>query len=315
MEDTTCVTSARVSVIICCYTLDRLADVHEAVDSVLAQTLTPHEVIISVDHNEELLERLREELPPSVALVSNDGERGLSETRNVGVRAATGDIVAFIDDDAVAEPEWLERLTRPFSDPRVAGVGGRAVPLWIDGEKRTWFPEELYWTVGCTYEGMPVAKGGIRNVMGCNMAFRKEVLSLVGLFGTGLGRVGKGVSGTAEETEACLRIRQVNHDHLIVFQPDARILHKVPSSRLTARYLLSRSWDEGLHKAKMNRTFAHQSSLSVEASYLRHLLLKGIPRRLMHPFRGASLAQAGAILASIMATGAGFAWGLVSGRR
>ena len=92
----------KVSVIICAYSMERLRDIHEAVDSVLSQTLKPHEVIIAVDHNKELFHRLESEIPTEVKLVLNEGAHGLSETRNVGIRYSSGEIVAFTDDDAVA---------------------------------------------------------------------------------------------------------------------------------------------------------------------------------------------------------------------
>ena len=121
----------KISVIICCYTMERLNDIKEAVESVLNQTLKPHEVILAVDHNEELFRKLvetyrdsieiRRKFPNlnecqsiSIKIVLNTGAQGLSETRNVGIRASTGDIVAFIDDDAIAEPDWLEHLVRPL---------------------------------------------------------------------------------------------------------------------------------------------------------------------------------------------------------
>ena len=116
----------RVSVVICAYTMKRLKDVREAVGSVLAQTQEPQEVIVAVDHNEELLDTLRAELDRQVNVVHNDGpHRGSSATDNVGVSAATGNVIAFTDDDATAAPDWLEYLVEPYQQPSVAAVGGR----------------------------------------------------------------------------------------------------------------------------------------------------------------------------------------------
>jgi glycosyltransferase involved in cell wall biosynthesis len=203
------VDKSTVSVIIYCYTEERLEDIHEAVESVLAQTLRPHEVIIAVDHNKQLYEILKSYYligqpsqptkltqqaqrtlsTPQTKVVLDEGAQGLSETRNVGIRASSSDIVAFIDDDALAEPEWLENLISPFQPPQqtqetqttrgtVAAVGGRAIPLWQNGKRLSWFPEQLDWIVGCTYKGLPVEPLNlglrtIRNVIGCNMAFGK----------------------------------------------------------------------------------------------------------------------------------------------
>jgi glucosyl-dolichyl phosphate glucuronosyltransferase len=98
------------SVIICAYTVERWDDTMQAVASVQAQQPTPNEIILVVDHNPELLTRLAEGLP-GVRVVSSTNERGSSGARNTGVALATGDIVAFLDDDAVAQPGWLAALT------------------------------------------------------------------------------------------------------------------------------------------------------------------------------------------------------------
>ncbi|MDD4877130.1 MAG: glycosyltransferase family 2 protein [Dehalococcoidales bacterium] len=297
----------KVSVIICAYTMERLNDIHEAVASVMAQTLKPHEVIIAVDHNQELFQRLKTELPPEVKIVLNEGVQGLSETRNVGIRTATGDIVAFIDDDAVAEKDWLRNLTKHFENSEVLAVGGRAVPDWSEGKRPLWFPEELDWIVGCTYKGLPTNKNEIRNVPGCNMAFRKNVCQEAGLFKSEFGRIGK-MRGVAEESELCIRIKQMRKKGTIIYEYDSVIHHKVPSWRLNLKYLTQRSYDEGFYKNMINRVFAEsdKKSLSTEDSYLRYLLFTSIPGRLRYFYRQNSLLQMGAIIIGIAATGAGY---------
>ncbi len=69
----------KVSVVICAYTAERLKDIREAVASVLAQTLKPHEVIVAVDNNEDLFQKLKAELPPEVWVVLNNSAPGLSD--------------------------------------------------------------------------------------------------------------------------------------------------------------------------------------------------------------------------------------------
>lgn len=342
----------KISVIICAYTTDRFMDIHETVNSVLDQTLKPCEVIMAVDHNEELYQALAEtygeairtgrastnldqspDLDESqsipIKLIFNKGILGLSETRNVGIRAAVGEIVAFIDDDAFAEKDWLKNLVKPFStglepeirrghggvgpatvdeSPRqVAAVGGRAIPRWYNGRRPSWFPEELDWIVGCTYRGLPVSDDEVRNVPGCNMAFSKEIFHTVGFFRSELGRTGK-TKGVAEEPELCLRIKHRMPDCLILHKPEAVIYHKVPSWRLNLRYLIQRSYDEGFCKSLVKglSSASFSQSLSTESSYLHHLLFKFLPERLRHFYRKGSLAQAGVTIVSISATGLGY---------
>jgi glycosyltransferase involved in cell wall biosynthesis len=296
-----------VSVVICAYTMERLKDVHEAVDSVLAQTLKPHEVIVSIDHNEELFNRLKAELPPEVKVVLNDGAPGISDTRNAGVSLSTGQIVACMDDDGVAEETWLEYLIHPLEDLKVIAVGGQSIPLWLDGKGPKWFPEELYWVVGGTYKGQPMDGNKIRNIWGGNTAIRKEVFEKVGLFRAEVGRLGR-IRGIGEEADLCLRIRHEIPGAQILYEYKAITYHKVPSWRINLRYLIQRSYNEGFFKYLVEKLSDKSSSkaLSTENSYLRYLLINSIPQRMRFFYKPWTLAQAGAIIISILATGVGY---------
>jgi O-antigen biosynthesis protein len=98
-----------VSVVICAHDQRRWESLVGAVASVEAQSEKPSEIIVAIDHNEPLLEQVRA-LLPRVTAIPNDLARGLGGARNSGVHAASGSVVAFLDDDAVADPEWLARL-------------------------------------------------------------------------------------------------------------------------------------------------------------------------------------------------------------
>src|SRR3954466_11037799 len=91
------------SVIICAYTEKRWRDLNAAVDSLRQQSLRPTEVIVVADHNPELYRRVRGEIRGVIA-VENQETHGLSGARNSGLAVATGDLIAFLDDDAIAEP-------------------------------------------------------------------------------------------------------------------------------------------------------------------------------------------------------------------
>ena len=114
-----------VSVVICCYSGERLGDLLDAVDSVQGQTRPATEIAVVVDHNPALLEHLTAERP-ELLIVPNTEPVGLSGARNSGIAATTGEIVAFLDDDAVAEPDWLEHLmtSRLHVLPAAASEGG-----------------------------------------------------------------------------------------------------------------------------------------------------------------------------------------------
>lgn len=301
------VETPKVSVIICAYSMERFADVLEAIDSALTQTLSPHQVIVSIDHNRELMEKLKGQIPPSVLLVFNDGDRGTPETRNIGVRVATGDILAFMDDDAVAENDWLEKLVQPFETRAVAATGGKISPRWLDDSGRpAWFPEELDWIVGCTYPGLPQRGRQVRNVISCNMACRADTLKRVGLFLNPGGKVGK--TGMREDTEICMRIKHQIPEALIIYEPRAIVHHKVTFQRTKFRYFLQRSYEEGCLKSAIKRLYSTSAnkSLSAESSYLRYLLFTAIPQRLTRLYQGRSFLQLGTLFTCIAATGAGY---------
>lgn len=142
-----------VSVVISTYTADRLEDVRQCINSLRQQTLKPKEIILVLDPDERLIRFFKSRLPPDIRIIVSD-VYGLSGARNKGVESASGEIVAFVDDDATAEEHWLKNLTRNFADPSVMGSGGFVKPQWLSSRPK-WFPTELYWLIGCSYKGGP----------------------------------------------------------------------------------------------------------------------------------------------------------------
>jgi glucosyl-dolichyl phosphate glucuronosyltransferase len=300
----------KVSVIICCYSLKRFSDIIKAIDSVCSQTKKPHEIIVVVDHNPELLNLLKPNLSSGIKLILSKEVPGLSGARNTGIRAAGGEIIAFLDDDAVAEKDWLEKLASAFEDSRVMAAGGKTLPIWPKGSLPFWFPEELYWIIGCTYKGFALRGNIVRNVFGGNMALRKSVFEKIGLFNSEVGRVGTS-AGCGEETEICLRISVTIPGAIILYEDHAVINHKVSRQRLTWNYLLQRSYNEGFCKKIIKRSSSNpfKNVLSTENSYLHYLLFKSIPEKLTHFWNYKNISQAIAILVCIIATAFGYLLG------
>jgi glycosyltransferase involved in cell wall biosynthesis len=114
-----------------------------AVESAAKQSVHAVETILVIDHNSELLARSEAEFV-DVKVVANSQGQGLSGARNTGIEHASGDVVAFLDDDASAEWEWIEHLVRCYDDEKVLAVGGLVVPAWEAGRPR-WFPVEFDW--------------------------------------------------------------------------------------------------------------------------------------------------------------------------
>jgi glycosyltransferase involved in cell wall biosynthesis len=305
-------TSPSVSVVLCTYTEDRWDELVSAVESVQRQTISPHEIIVVIDHNPDLL-ALAQCILPEVVIVENREQRGLSGARNSGIAVATGEVVAFIDDDAIAAPNWLMQLTKGYQDARVLGAGGAIIPMWLGGAPR-WFPEEFLWVVGCTYLGLPRTSSPVRNMIGCNMSFRREVLETIGGFRHEVGRVGTHPLG-CEETELCIRVMQCWIQGILLYEPESRVYHRVPPSRSSWRYFRQRCYAEGLSKAQVVRLVGSKSWLTRELRYSTWTLPQGIARGLADGFfrlRPAGLARAGSIAAGLAITTAGYLRGSVS---
>lgn len=303
-----------VSVIICAYAEERWANLVAAIGSVREQCVPPPEIVVVVDHNPALLARARSRLP-GVVTVENQQPRGLSGARNSGIAAARGAIIAFLDDDALAAPDWLERLGAWYGDPRVIGVGGAIEPLWTGG-RPGWFPEEFDWVVGCSYRGMPTETAPVRNVIGANMSFRREVFEVVGGFRSGIGRLGARPLG-CEETEFCIRARQRWPRRVLLYEPRARVRHRVPAGRARWGYFRSRCYAEGLSKALVSRLVGAEDGLASERTYTSRTLPRGVARGIADTLlrrdpRG--LARAGAIVAGLGLTTAGYLAGTATAR-
>ncbi|MBI4941936.1 MAG: glycosyltransferase, partial [Actinobacteria bacterium] len=127
-----------ISVVVCAYTLDRWGDLVRAVESLLGQAEPVGEVLLVVDHSDALLEAARRQWP-DLAVVPSTGTKGLSGARDTGAALATRAVVAYLDDDAAAAPDWSAHLAAAYG-PDVLGVGGLIVPRWPGGRRPSWWP-------------------------------------------------------------------------------------------------------------------------------------------------------------------------------
>jgi glycosyltransferase involved in cell wall biosynthesis len=247
--------------VICVYTEQRWDDILAAIDSVELQSWRAMETIVVVDHNPALQCRLEAELTGQerdeprrtpVRITANREQRGLSGGKNTGVAAAAGDVVAFLDDDATAEPDWLKFFADSYARSDIAGVGGLTLPRW-DTERPAWFPEEFDWVVGCNYRGMPVSQQPVRNLLGGNASFRKYVFATAGGFTSAIGRSGAKLPLGGEETEFCIRFGQRQPGATLLIDHRAVIWHRVPAGRATFSYFLTRCYAEGMSKAVVSQ--------------------------------------------------------------
>lgn len=304
------------SVVVSTYDEKRWDDLAACIASLQEQHLPPLETIVVVDHNPILLQRVLDSFP-QVKGVANQGARGLAGARNTGARVAAGEVVAFIDDDARAEPAWLERLLACFGEREVVGAGGALLPRWEDGEAR-WIPHEFYWVFGCSYTGLPEELAPVRNPIGANMAVRASALREVNGFregseedapreirARGVVRAGGNVP---DDTDFAIRVRQRNPEGVWLYQPEARVLHTVTAERSSPAYFLRRCFEEGVGKANLSQYVGAGAGLSSERRHLMVVLPRGVVRELRKGIEGdpSGVARAATIVVGLLASATGF---------
>jgi glycosyltransferase involved in cell wall biosynthesis len=217
----------------------------------------------------------------NVEVLFNHSDPGASAARNLGIKKAKGDIIAFVDDDVVLLPEWGQEMANAYlEDDSVIGVAGSVEPLWEDGSI-SWFPQELYWIMSCTaWSGWSNGQQ-VRNGAGANMSFRKEGVEEAGGFDTSLGpKRGKQSreKGLAEDAELSLRITRKSGKR-IIYNSRARVQHRVSTERVSLRYIAERSYQVGRSRRMLKKLYPQEdkSLLGPEHNLLKRILTRLFP--------------------------------------
>ncbi len=279
-------TLAKISIIVPCYTMDRLRDVTELLDSIDAQTYKNVETIVVAERSPELVSGIKgyiqEKGYQNTQVLFNKDEWGSYSARNLGIERAKGSVLAFIDDDALLFPDWAQETARSYDkDDSVIGLTGPILPLW-EHDSMAWFPRELYWIFSCTYWDW-TEKTEVRNGYGTNISFRREAFDACGAFKSSLGdEKGWGKSDWqrpgAKETEFSVRVTRETGKR-IVYNPDIRVKHKVYRYRLATGFIIRRAYWEGYAKAWLSRwgRSSDREVLATEYSLLRRILFSLVP--------------------------------------
>ncbi len=292
-----------VSVVVATYSKKMLPHLMECVDSLFDQSYTDVEIICIVDGDAEYYELLKKELE-GVRLYVNDRNLGLLLTRNRGAKIADGEVVAFIDDDAVADRKWIEGLVEMYEKYDAIAAGGKLKPLWIEKEP-VWFPEEFYWMIGATHLGFPETIAEVRNTFGSNLSFRRDVFLELGGFNPDMG----GIKGSrvlqGGETELCDRMRK-KYGKGVMYNPNAVVYHKIFATRLKMKYLSRRAFWQGYSKAVMERI---SGEIKEERSFLRFLLRDRVTSRVRRIYRDYETLKLAVMLYFTFLVGAGYVFG------
>lgn len=216
------------SVSIVINTYNRAKQLESALRALTVLDYHAFEVVVvngpSVDATERILKAYHGAIKLGNCDVAN-----LSKSRNIGISLASGDIVAFLDDDAVPHPSWLQNLTRPYLDPEVGAVGG----FTIDHTGVRWqvkkticdryghayyasefFDERTLNRIGSYY---------YPSVLGANSSFRASYLRDIGGFD-------ESFAYFLDETDVCIRI--VDAGRKVLYEPSAVVYHQSAPSDL-----------------------------------------------------------------------------------
>jgi glucosyl-dolichyl phosphate glucuronosyltransferase len=303
-----------VSIVICTCSLDNYDNLTSAITSILDQPYPQKEILIVVDGDQPLFQKILSEygMNPTIRTYFLKENQGVSAARNAGIKAAKGEIIAFLDDDAVAGKTWLENLLKTYREAGAIAVGGKILPVWV-GREPAYLSAELYWLVGATHDGFAEEKVvEVRNAFGPNMSFRSEVFRTIGLFNHSFGFSGNSRL-QAEEPELALRMRQ-KFSKGVHYNPDAIVYHKIPTVKTKVGGLLKRSFFQGYSKSMLNRQYASCGAMTSERSYLGYLLFRCIPRRALKFYHLSEIKKTGFLTASIACVGFGYIYGYLKKR-
>ncbi len=247
------------AVVITSYSLGRRQDVCDALSSLARQEEPPDEILFVAEGPQELQHAIEAH---AVALrlhgfrcLRNEGYQGLSAARNIAAKASNADLIAFLDDDAVADRGWSAAIRTAFAaGETVIGITGPVRPLWLD-DAANWLPTELYWLISCTdFTGWSTRRP-VRGAWGVNMAFKRRALELAGPFSTAAGyTAGAKQQPWPDDLEFSLRARRATQG-TIWFEPGMGVRHKVYSYRVSTRFAAARARQVGAGQRLAGRAY------------------------------------------------------------
>lgn len=262
----------KASVIICTYNRHELLST--SLESLLIQSFPKdsYEIVVvdnnSTDHTRKVVEKLTGASPVPVKYIFEECQ-GLSYARNTGIKHSLGEIIVFTDDDIEADENWLCEMVDAFHADDVVCAGGPIEPIW-PFDKPEWLSER--WQVYLGVYGFEYAlETGILHgpsyPCGVNIAFRRDIFDVVGMFSTDLGRIGPCLLSN-EESRVCQQIEDLGKK--ICFARNALIHHKISPERLTKQWFYHRMYWQGRSDAILDDSLRNKANVKV-ADYISRL--------------------------------------------
>jgi GT2 family glycosyltransferase len=218
-------------------TLNRPDCVRRCLNCLLAQQPQPEQIIVVDASADDLTRTATAEFPGVLYLHNDNGFGRMTASRNIGLKRAIGEMIAFVDDDAFARTGWLANLLATYDQENVGAVGGRACN-GVAGEESFGVADIGQLKSNGTLIGNFAADShkviDVDHVMGCNMSFRRQTLAALGGFREDY----PGISGVREDSDMCVRVRQLGQR--VLFNPAAIVDHigapQAVGRRFDARY-------------------------------------------------------------------------------
>lgn len=271
----------QISAIICTHNRDTYLGA--AIDSLLAQNFTAAFEIVVVDNasNDSTRDVVETRLADARLRYVYEPITGLSVARNTGAKVACSDILAYLDDDAVASPQWLQTLYDAYkSNLKLAIAGGKVTLLWAPNlHPPRWLSSGLAGNLGAYDLGEQVMYVDRPSLTprGLNYSIRRSFLDQVGGFDLNLGRVGKNLLSNEE-----LRMTELALERgwQVAYLPDALVAHNVAPERLNRSWFLSRGWWQGISECYREQLAGRAGWGQLTRGAER--LLRGLYRSLLH---------------------------------
>lgn len=289
-------------VVVCTYTDQRWTLLERAVASVQAQTVAPRKILLCVDHNPALLARCLDRwgskagrAGPPVEVFANRFPGRLGSARNTAVERSSAEILAFLDDDAEADPTWLETLLRVYTETEAVAVGGAPLPNH-QVARPGWFPHEFDWVFGCHYAGLPEARRPVRHLIGASMSVRADALRAVGGFH----------SDKHDDMDLSHRIAAAHGESAVLYEPKSVIYHYVHPERLTWNYFWRRCYSINRGKVRAFHDMGDAGNIRAELEFAARMA-GSVAYKLLRGLGGDmdAVRQAAAIVAGLAAAAAG----------
>jgi glycosyltransferase involved in cell wall biosynthesis len=228
------------SIAICTY--NRANSLEDSIRAASEQRVEfDYEVIVvdnkSTDGTKSVVRRMQE-IYPHIRYVREENQ-GIAYARNCAVHEARGDIVAFTDDDGIAQPGWLAALVEVFDRPEVGGVAGKIV-LDLPDEIPTWLNPAMY-SFLAAYDRGPEPKE-TDEAYTCNFAFRRAIAIELGAFSVKLGFCADKLL-PGEDTDFARRL--ILAGNKLMYMPHAVVFHRPDASRLNEDWFLRRYRQQG----------------------------------------------------------------------